>query len=330
MISSESQFYKLNLNKTHTLEDNHQNLQNESPFNTNELNFLESRYIKVDLDNCIGKGSFGTLYVALSHQHSYVVLKRYENYTDACHEAEVLRLFGKVRAHPNIITFFESYVYNKHLYLLLEYSNTGDLTHFYEKTFRLRQSTEEDVFKIFKDVYSGVEHMHNNGWAHRDLKFENILAFRDVLKPINTTFKLIDFGSAVFGITNDGKCKSFRKHCGSPFTMAPEVTLMPYNAFLYDSYSLGVILYGLFHDQQYPHSVDTNDINDSQEWLISYNKKKQDLNAIMFRDDISQELKSLIMGLIVANPINRTIVQHIKESKWWHIRHKQLVFNNKC
>ena|SRR5882724_6633043 len=56
---------------------------NQNPFSEDELKFLESHYISVDLDNCVGRGTFGTLYVALSHWHSYVVIKRYESYREA-------------------------------------------------------------------------------------------------------------------------------------------------------------------------------------------------------------------------------------------------------
>jgi serine/threonine protein kinase len=57
-----------------------------------------------------------------------------------------------------------------------------------------RKVPEHVVLAIFKDICKGVEHLHNQGICHRDLKVENIL-----LK--DQKFKIADFGSAV---TQDG------------------------------------------------------------------------------------------------------------------------------
>jgi hypothetical protein len=117
------------------------------PFTKDELNFLKSRNLIVDLQNCVEKGTFGSLYVALSHQFGYVVLKRYESYSQASNEAEVLRIFGGERPHPNLIQYDGCHLYRNHLYLLLEYSNVGDLDRFYIDFYSNRQPFESEIFQ---------------------------------------------------------------------------------------------------------------------------------------------------------------------------------------
>jgi hypothetical protein len=109
----------------------HSKLNPSKSFSREEINFLEKHNIIVDLDNCVGKGTFGSLYVALSHQFGYVVLKRYGPYSQASNEAQVLRIFGRERPHPNLTQYHGYLLYRNHLYPLLEYSNVGDLDRFY-------------------------------------------------------------------------------------------------------------------------------------------------------------------------------------------------------
>jgi serine/threonine protein kinase len=69
--------------------------------------------------------------------------------------------------------------------------------------------------------------MHRNG-RNTDLKFENVVGFRNVLNQCFVRFKLIDFGTAAYGFERDGKCYAYANtFSGSPFTMPPEVTERP-------------------------------------------------------------------------------------------------------
>jgi serine/threonine protein kinase len=121
--------------------------------------------------------------------------------------------------------------------------------------------------------------MHRNG-RNTDLKFENVVGFRNVLNPRFVGYKVTDFGTAAYGFGRDGKCYTYANtFSGSPFTMPPEVTETPYNVFLHDSYSLGVILYELSHNRQFPHPPNSEiDWNLKDEWLMAHNKKRQLIN----------------------------------------------------
>ena len=51
--------------------------------------------------------------------------------------------------------------------------------------------SEAECKPLFKQMLSGIEHMHKKGFAHRDLKFENILLDE------NMNVKIVDFGFVV-------------------------------------------------------------------------------------------------------------------------------------
>jgi 5'-AMP-activated protein kinase, catalytic alpha subunit len=83
----------------------------------------------------------------------------------------------------------------------------------------------------------GLEHAHNNGIAHRDMKPENILL------DSQFTLKLADFGLQGPMEGRDGS-GILQTRVGSSSYMAPEVNLrMDYRGDTADIFSCGVILF---------------------------------------------------------------------------------------
>jgi serine/threonine protein kinase len=95
------------------------------------------------------------------------------------------------------------------------------------------------IKKVFLQILDGVEHLHELGIAHRDVKPENIVCSND-----GTVVRIVDFGLA----TRDATSTEFG--CGSTFYIAPECLGEWDNARCYttqtaDVWSLGVILVNL-------------------------------------------------------------------------------------
>jgi serine/threonine protein kinase len=80
----------------------------------------------------------------------------------------------------------------------------------------------------------GVDYLHQNKIAHRDLKLENVLISED------KTIKIIDFGFST-SIKTDKKITFM---CGTPHYMSPELAMKKdYYGLPADIWALGVILF---------------------------------------------------------------------------------------
>ena len=84
-------------------------------------------------------------------------------------------------------------------------------------------------------MLDGVEHLHHNGFAHRDIKIENMMVDEQT-----KTLKIIDLGLAASHETD------LFDSVGSLGTMAPELHLsLPYNGKSVDIFALGVVLFSI-------------------------------------------------------------------------------------
>ena len=89
---------------------------------------------------------------------------------------------------------------------------------------------------FFKQILEAVCYVHDQGYAHRDLKLENILL------DTNFNVKLIDFGFAT-KLTNTDEEGFMTTICGTPHYMAPEMhEQRKYKGKEVDVFALGVIL----------------------------------------------------------------------------------------
>ncbi|OHS95141.1 CAMK family protein kinase [Tritrichomonas foetus] len=134
--------------------------------------------------------------------------------------------------HPHLLKLVDVLESPRHLYIVLEYAQNGELFDFLVQ----RNALEPDIaMKFFRQIIYGLEYLHSLGICHRDLKPENILL------DSNLNIKIADFGFARFV-----KSHIAETACGSPHYAAPEVIKgQPYDGRSADIWSCGVILYAL-------------------------------------------------------------------------------------
>jgi serine/threonine protein kinase len=84
--------------------------------------------------------------------------------------------------------------------------------------------------------------MHSLGFAHRDIKLDNIVLNRNLVP------KLADFSHSKYvDKTSSGETVKSTTFCGSIRYFPPEILqLKPYDPIKYDMWSLGVTLYHAF------------------------------------------------------------------------------------
>lgn len=138
----------------------------------------------------------------------------------------------RVINHPNILNFIDVYESQRHLCIILEYAQNGELFDFLVAR---RFLPVDMAMNFFRQIVLAIEYLHFHQICHRDLKPENIL-----LNKFNR-IKIADFGFARLVKKNTTETS-----CGSPHYAAPEVIRgIPYDPKKADIWSLGVILYAL-------------------------------------------------------------------------------------
>jgi BR serine/threonine kinase len=138
----------------------------------------------------------------------------------------------KVLDHPNLLRYIDMLQSPRHLYIVLEFAEHGQL---FDYLVTYRQLAYPVALSFFRSIIYGVEFLHSHSICHRDLKPENVLL--DEFDQV----KISDFGLARWMRSNIAETK-----CGTPYYTAPEVLRgVPYDGRAADIWSCGVILFAL-------------------------------------------------------------------------------------
>jgi len=155
--------------------------------------------------------------------------------SDALNE---IRFLASIR-HKNIVGFLESFLENNEteLCIVMEFCGCGDLAQKVERYKRRRTYIDEDViWRYLIQCLKALEHLHEKGICHRDLKVANTFLAED--------------GSIKIGDMNVSKRLSkkggqLQTQIGTPYYMSPEIwNNRPYD-WSSDMWALGCMIYEL-------------------------------------------------------------------------------------
>lgn len=175
----------------------------------------------------------------------------------------------------------------------------------FDRIVELQRYTEKEASKVFKQILSGIQHLHSQNIAHRDLKPENLLLSS---KDSDAVVKLADFG---FAKTENGD--TLTGYVGTPPYMAPELvsirkTYGKYNRAV-DMWAVGVILY-IMLSGNHPFQID-----DEEMMLENIEQAKWEWDGEVW-NNISDSAKDLIQKLLNPNPTSRLSVQDALNHPW--------------
>ncbi|EAX94743.1 CAMK family protein kinase [Trichomonas vaginalis G3] len=200
----------------------------------------------------------------------------------------------KILDHTHIIKLIEIAESPRHLFIIQEYAENGEL---FDYLVARRYLSVEESMRIFRQIIYGLDYLHSRGICHRDLKPENLLL------DSHNNVKIADFGFARWL-----KYSTTQTSCGSPHYAAPEVIRgIPYNGQKADIWSCGVILYALLAGR-----LPFNEPNFKD--LVSKIK-----NGQYRMPDFPAVIKDLVAKMLCVNPECRITIEQIKHHKAFRI-----------
>ena len=201
--------------------------------------------------------------------------------------------------HPNIVKLHEVIddEENDNLFLVLDWVERGAVM----KGVSVQDPLSEDLSrKYFRDVISGLEYLHLQRVAHRDIKPQNLLLARD------GSVKIADFGVSSEFTQNDD---SVNNTAGSAAFMAPEICRgdSNFSARCADIWSAGVTLY-MFLFGECP-------------WMDESQMRVYEMitnDPVVFKDhtEVSDDAKDLILKMLNKTPADRISIADIKKHPW--------------
>lgn len=210
-----------------------------------------------------------------------------------------LEIIAKLN-HENVIKTFRIVQTKEFVFQVMEYAEKGDVLKMIQQHGHIQ---EDKCKKMFRDVIKGVKYLHDMDIAHRDLKCENILIFK------NNRAVVSDFGfsCSLLENANTFKCRTF---CGSTAYASPELLRgIPYDPRCNDIWSLGIILFTMLCGM-----MPFDDGN------VTRMIEKQLARGFTFpktiHDKISPTVKQCVCSILEPNIDDRPTISKLLASEW--------------
>lgn len=195
---------------------------------------LDGRY---EITELIGVGGMADVYKATDIVEDRVVAVKILKNEFADNEDFVRRFRNESKAiavlsHPNIVKIYDVGFTDRIQFIVMEYIDGITLKEFIEQQGVLKW---KDTVHFIVQILRALQHAHDRGIVHRDIKPQNIMLFPD------GTIKVMDFGIARFA-REEGKTVS-DKAIGSVHYISPEQARGDVTDEKSDIYSVGVMMY---------------------------------------------------------------------------------------
>ncbi|XP_075591475.1 uncharacterized protein LOC142598183 [Dermatophagoides farinae] len=266
------------------------------------------------LEKQIGKGGFGTVYKAIDlktkQKVACKVMTVSTNRKDQLLIKKELFILHSVE-HKHIIRVYKHFILQSsksaHVYIFMQFADKSDLWNLVRKKLETGMK-EKQARKMFKQITSAIEYLHRRNIAHRDIKLENIL----LDKKYNCL--VTDFGLSIVVIQKEGRVVNAPNYCGTIPYMAPEIHLFLITKIIFDVlqadvWALGVVLYCMINQGQFPFSMD-QDVMLQQQLSGQF----QFTDKMSFKPD--DRLIDLMTQIFQPNPLIRIRMVDLVQHPW--------------
>ncbi len=201
---------------------------------------LDGRY---EIQEIIGVGGMAVVYKAHDNVENRTVAIKILKEEFVSNEEFIRRFKNESKAiavlsHPNIVKVYDVSFGDLIQYIVMEYIDGITLKEFIERQGSLRW---KDAVYFTIQILKGLQHAHDKGIVHRDVKPQNIMVLSD------GTIKVADFGIARFARNEQRTITD--KAIGSVHYISPEQARGEKTDEKADIYSVGVMLYEMLTGQ---------------------------------------------------------------------------------
>ncbi|KAG9575963.1 kinase-like protein, partial [Aureobasidium melanogenum] len=253
--------------------------------------------------------------------------------------------------HPNLVSYHHVWLEDAQItnfgpsvpciFILQQYCNSGDLHNYVLGSTQTTSPTEvlkermrrrskglaerpinlggrtmnfDEIFSFFRDITSGLHHLHTNGYIHRDLKPSNCLLHNDGQK---VSVHVSDFGE----VQAANEQRTSTGATGTISYCAPEVLQRQGSGFgefttKSDIFSLGMIVYFMcFGRLPYQNADAVNDENEDLDKLRAEVSAWHGFDDVTrARKDLPDKLYKFLKRLLSPNPAERPSTEQILQA----------------
>ncbi len=250
---------------------------------------LDGRY---EITELIGEGGMADVYKGVDVVDNKVIAVKILK-KEFAESEEFLRRFRNeskaiaVLSHPNIVKIYDVGFSDKIQYIIMEYIDGITLKEYIENE---RVLSWKDAVHFVTQILRALQHAHERGIVHRDIKPQNIMMFTD------GTIKVMDFGIAKFA-REEGKTATDQA-IGTVHYISPEQARGDITDAKSDLYSVGVMLYEMLTGQK-PFDTD-NPVSIAVMHMHNVAELPRRINP-----DIPIPLEEIIVHAMEKNPDDR-------------------------
>lgn len=249
-----------------------------------------------DIGKPLGKGKFGSVYLAREKKSKYIVALKVLHKTQLCasHVEHQLRREIEIQSHlrhPNILRLYGYFYDNTRVFLILEYAARGEL---YKELQRVKRFSERRSATYIASLARALIYCHKKHVIHRDIKPENLLV------GIKGELKIADFGWSVHAPNSRRQTL-----CGTLDYLPPEMVEGRDHDYAVDVWSLGVLAYEFLVGTP-PFEAEGH--SETYKRILRVD--------LQFPSHISENAKDLIRSLLVKEPSSRLPLSRLLEHPW--------------
>ena len=199
-----------------TVEDENMNLLNSRAPPTQSFVVTLNVPYTVDLQDCVGKGTFGSVYLGVDVNERKVAIKRVRKLEIPMRNNDKGNAIEQDVSYPHVIKIFSVESYRGSWWIIMEHCDLGNLEQFFKDHQEMIQRKVEKKVKIMLQIADAIAYLHSQAIIHRDIKPSNVLINRRgenaivKLSEIGLSTTILDPDSLTLLMNSDFKTLAFK------------------------------------------------------------------------------------------------------------------------